>query len=273
MNTATAFRKQACCVLAAALCLATNAATASAPQARQSSVTITGRVTAADSGLALPDVAVHIMEVKLAGFGSGEISTANTDAAGYYTATLDNATYSHFQVQFDAPVGAPQYSGEWYPDRRQSTSAAVLALAPQSTIANINAALEPTGVLTGVVQSQLTGQALPDARVTAFNEHYDMLQTVQADFTGQYAFTNLPEGRYKLRVDSPSINSFFVPAIGLLNGVSPYVGKWYPDAADFVAASLLTVTQSTTATAAPVQLCKTCAIALGPASMAQGQST
>src|SRR5580693_690847 len=71
-----------------------------------------------------------------------------------------------------------------------------------------------TASLSGTVVDP-SGAAIPDARVTVQNTDTGFTQTVAAGPTGDYLFTRLPIGNYKLTVEKPGLTTYVQSGIKL----------------------------------------------------------
>jgi len=95
-------------------------------------------------------------------------------------------------------------------------SAVANARQPQATSSSgANRAQQTSsGAITGTVLDT-NGEVLQGARLTLAEQAGPAIRTVQSGADGQFAFTGLPQGVYKLTVTAPGMSTFTSPAISL----------------------------------------------------------
>ncbi len=77
---------------------------------------------------------------------------------------------------------------------------------PVAAELSVKAASAPNGTISGVITDQ-NGAVITFAIVTVFNEEKAFYRTAPADMEGGYEFKDLPEGKYKLKVDASGFES------------------------------------------------------------------
>lgn len=152
---------------------------------------ITGTVTESGSNTAIrwADVSVYdAVTGDWAGYGT-------TDSSGGYTVVGLSGSY---KIQFSKSG----YQSQWYGGASQTTAAVVTVLAPQA-VTGINAALIRGGSISGRVTEQATGAGIGSASVTAYDAvSWQCLAWSSTDASGNYRFTGLPTGSYKIYVSA-----------------------------------------------------------------------
>lgn len=170
---------------------------------------ITGRVTAADTGQSLEDLFVKVNPTL-----QGTVRSTRPDSSGYYTVTgIPSGSY-HIEFSpflFDGDTTG--YASQWYNHKLTAPLAdQVLVTAPNVT-ANINAALEPGGLICGRITAADTGFGLDQALVRAYDGSGNLVRSGSVDSYGYYVIPTLPPGAYKL--------------YAFVGG--EYAGEWYRD--------------------------------------------
>ena len=150
---------------------------------------ITGAVTDASTKKAIAGATVCASP-------SGGLGCATTNSSGEYAIT-GLATGSEYTVKFSAATYASQY----YNEKANSSEATHVSVKAGATTTEINAALKPSGQITGKVTDAASKKALAEATVCATgtagescglsNEH------------GEYTLTGLGGGEYKVMFSAP----------------------------------------------------------------------
>ncbi len=157
---------------------------------------ISGRITASDTGDGLAGVAVRLFNTS----GNTAATTA-TDATGQYTiTTLATGVYRiEFRTQFANDATTLLYLGEFYNDSPSlDTATGISVTAPDTT--TIDAVLQRGAELRGRVRAADTGDGLEDVTVRLVNANGNTLATVDTSATGNYIFTTLTTGVYRVDV-------------------------------------------------------------------------
>jgi len=150
--------------------------------------TITGRVTAEAGGAGLENVHVNADEYDNNDFNYN----ADTDASGYYTIT--GLVDTDYRVQVNAPAG---FAGEFYNDTYNHNDADRVTISGGGTVGNVDFALAPGGIITGVVVDQSTGLPLADVQVNAHDDNQGFGSGTCTDSDGSYVVAGLPYGEYR----------------------------------------------------------------------------
>ena len=164
--------------------------------------TVSGRITAADTGDGLRNVTVRLTSTS----GGIDRTAAPINDTGVFTITgVASGTYTAFfePNRFDSSDAA-EYQAEYYNNARTSTAATPITVASSSSVPNINAALELGGVVNGAVTAADTRLPLNALEVELLD---NTDQVVASDFfptNGRYRFSGLAAGTYRLRYDPSS---------------------------------------------------------------------
>jgi len=158
---------------------------------------VSGRVTAADSGVPLAGVRVMASPYSV----SGHWAIGQTDADGRYLLKLPSpAPTTRVKVDNAAP-----YIGEVYDDSPclpwcQGAGTPV-AVAPGATTPNIDFALALGGTISGTVTSAATGAPV-EATIEAYNALGTLASDTRSNAAGRYQTAPLEPGHYRIRVTS-----------------------------------------------------------------------
>jgi 5-hydroxyisourate hydrolase-like protein (transthyretin family) len=188
--------------------------------------TITGQVTAADTGLPLDDVRVSLYRDECDGSYFTELDYDYTDETGAYT--FDGLPAGNYQLRFE-----PSSWGESRAYLDDSINP-VSVTAGNSTTSDI--ALQRGGQIMGKVTAADSGAPLADVNVYAYyyNENYDRYyyhSSVRTNASGVYSTTGLISDTYRLSFE-PSYR-----------GVSAaYVEEFYNEQNSLATADEITVT-------------------------------
>lgn len=180
---------------------------------------VTGTVTSADDGAALPRIRVDLYSSS----ATGRLATTVTDASGNWT--IADLPVGDYRVKLFDPSGA--FATEWYDDARTYFVAQDLTVTGGgSTRADQD--LSPaatTGVVTGRVTA--AGSGRPGVTVNIYTPAGFVKNTI-TDGTGAYALGNLAPGTYRVR---------------FLDFQGRYAGEWYADRPTYFTADDIAVTR------------------------------
>lgn len=188
---------------------------------------ITGRVTDL-AGNPLPYISVAASSSE-APFGLGN---AETDFDGYYR--IRGLPAGRYQVMFsDNEFG--NWVTEWWNDSHDGAHLDLVQVALAAETPNINAALGPTGYITGTVTDAATGQPVPNVWVQAMYASTGMsVQPPWAVYTGL-------DGRYQIQaVGGTSYKVVFQPTD------PTYAPQWYRNKPTLKSANRIRVDYGTT---------------------------
>lgn len=177
---------------------------------------ITGTVTAADTGLPL---SMWVYAYNSSGMTVGSVYATG----GAYV--LSNLPAGAYRVWFS---GSSPYPSRYYNNKPNLAAADVVTVTSGVTVKNINQALKPGGIITGV----LTGSGgVPGVLVTAYRVSGGYWnRTIYTGVDGTYRMNYLDEGGYRVQFTPPP----------------PFIGEWYDNAA--TSSKFLTVTVALSAT-------------------------
>lgn len=171
--------------------------TANIDAALARSGTISGVVTAADTGAPLPYVLVRRTNV----LNTYDSDNAPTNAQGSYA--LTGVCSGLHRVQFvPTDVIRERYAPEFYKDATASLDAETLTVLASASLAGIDAALEPAGALSGAIKAQDTGAALSAVWVDLFTAQGHYVASSQSTSEGTFRFAGLRPDVYTLRFDT-----------------------------------------------------------------------
>ncbi|MCB0111925.1 MAG: carboxypeptidase regulatory-like domain-containing protein, partial [Caldilineaceae bacterium] len=143
------------------------------------------------------------------------VATALTDNSGYYRA--DHLDPGNYRVLFDDDSGTLRYSSEIYDDAVLYESATTVVVTAGQLITGINAALDKTSTITGVV-TNAGGQPLSNIAVAIHHYIDDPLEsywyqvnTVYTDETGGYRATGLVAGAYRVGFSDSNYPPVYAP--------------------------------------------------------------
>jgi hypothetical protein len=103
-----------------------------------------------------------------------------------------------------------------------------------TTLSNINFTMQPGGSITGTVYRSDGTTPVPFAYLYVYDLTYTYMGFAQTNASGQYTFTGLPTGGYKINLNSGSIGGY------------AWVSEWYQDKQDFAQATVVNVTAGST---------------------------
>jgi hypothetical protein len=201
--------------------------------------TISGRVTAADTGLGLDDVSVDVYD--LAG---NQIDGTLTQGSGFYAfTTLPSGAYRvHFNPTSNGNGCA--YSSEYYNNQRTAAHADTVSVTAPNTTPNINAELERGSTISGRVTAAGTGVPLPAVRIGVYDSQGEIVTTGITAANGTYTTAGgLPSGTYRL---------YFQPS----GASADYASEFYNDQASLIGATPIVVQAPTNVTGIDAVLAK-----------------
>ncbi|MCH8207010.1 MAG: carboxypeptidase regulatory-like domain-containing protein, partial [Chloroflexi bacterium] len=159
--------------------------------------TISGRVTDADSGLPISDLAIS---ADLDRGGAGAYTF--TDAQGnYLLAGLAPGRY-RVQAKPQDSEAAAAYVEEYYNGTAQYDDAALITVATREEIGGIDFALRVGGSITGRVVDAATGLPVRDVDVFADFARGEYAANAFTDFDGRYTIAGLGPGSYRVGVNA-----------------------------------------------------------------------
>ena len=154
---------------------------------------ITGTVTAADSGLPLADVWVNAGPFDDNCCGNG----AWTNASGVYTIT--GLTTNEYRVRVDDQESIPPgYAFEFYQDTPSHEDATPVSVTIGGIVGGIDFALDPGGMISGLVFDEATGLPLPNMKVEFHPLGENWGWGTCTDENGYYEARVLPFRTYKV---------------------------------------------------------------------------
>jgi 5-hydroxyisourate hydrolase-like protein (transthyretin family) len=194
---------------------------------------LTGRVTGADTGAPLAGVTVTLYRLDNC-VQRLFVDTEETDANGDYRfIRLEAGTYQvHFKPGFRATPAVKRYLEQYYNNKATEPGDPVTVNA-QATTANINAALQPGGLIRGRVTAADTGLPLDDVFVDFYQQRGDLwyyVDDANVDVNGDYVSPALPPGTYRVNFDPSS----FGEAAG-------YIEEYYNNNLTFATADAVTL--------------------------------
>jgi protocatechuate 3,4-dioxygenase beta subunit len=171
--------------------------------------TITGRITDSTSGAAVDGAWVYAYASTKNGPTGGSIASASTDAAGAYALqTLPAGSYT-LQFSGGSANGPAGYLREWWGNKSSRATAVSLAVAAGKTFTDADAALEPTGKISGTVYAAgARNVGLNAATVSAVTANGAVASTTATTGSGDYTLSGLKPGNYTLTFAAPPGTSF-----------------------------------------------------------------
>ncbi|NJL06069.1 MAG: hypothetical protein HC911_14430, partial [Chloroflexaceae bacterium] len=159
--------------------------------------TVSGRITAADTGDELRDVTVRLESTT-----GGIVRSATPNSTGVFTITgVASGTYiALFEPnRSDSDADTAEYQAEYYNNARTSTAATRITVTSDGSVPNINAALERGGVVNGQVTAADTGQPLGALEIELLDSNDQVVASDSFFSEGTYRFSGLAAGTYRLR--------------------------------------------------------------------------
>jgi hypothetical protein len=197
------------------------------PQQPQLTGTITGVVTAADTG-----DPIQYAYVEAYSSPNVVVTSDYADAAGQYLLTVAAGTY---RVRFSR--SSSPYAPEWYNNAPTYEDATDVVVYDNMTTPDINAALDEGGRILGTVTSTEWGSPpLANAQVRLYQsrEGTSPVAYSYADSSGDYQFQGLASGDYFVKFHAPSNTS--------------YLPEYFQDRETLALADAITVTLGMTQT-------------------------
>lgn len=134
------------------------------------------------------------------------IASVNSTTGSYSISGLPSGNY---KLRFTPTLTS--YSITWYNSKTSQTAADSVAVTAGTTTSEINVTMLPSGSISGQVTDGVSG--IPGIQVYAFNSRDELVTSNVTDAAGNYSFTRLPEGSYKIRFqEKPSQSGYY--AIG-----------------------------------------------------------
>jgi hypothetical protein len=194
---------------------------ASAPSALADSGSISGTVTSAASGAALPGADVTLLN------GTGQVAQTKTDAGGNYTFSGVGPD-PHYAVYFS---DSPYYDAQYYNGKSSVQSADFVAVSSGQATSGIDAAMQLGSrfTITGTVTDATTHTADANERVNLLTRGGTELASATTDANGFYALPAQP-GSYVIEFANES------------GRVAHYWAQYYNDKGSLSAADPVTVT-------------------------------
>ncbi|MGX9728297.1 MAG: MSCRAMM family protein [Candidatus Electronema sp. VV] len=155
---------------------------------------------------------------------------ARTAADGSYT--VSGLRAGSYKVKFYADDES--YAYEWYNNKASFNAADTVAVTLGSTVANINAALEVGGSISGKM-TNAAGTGL-SGWVAVYDSSYEWVEYAETAEDGSYTVSGLRTGSYKVQ---------FMPYSGDIwscGDSKPYVAEWYNNKRSFYVANPVQVT-------------------------------
>jgi protocatechuate 3,4-dioxygenase beta subunit len=210
---------------------------------------ISGRVTGTVSS-GLENICVSAMSSSDAQ-DSGAWGSAVTDADGDFKIKglgTGGSAARDFDLLFEECGGSSTYAAEWFNNAAARDGATAISVSSGATVTGKNAQLDEVGTLTGVVT--FADATTPDGVcVAAFLPTQDPTQSATPAGT---AMTEV-DGTYSMTLKAGSYRIAFAPC-GL--DATVYRGEWYEDVQDAAAASVVTITGSTTTSSVNAELAR-----------------
>ena len=195
--------------------------------ALQPAGTITGTLTDATTNAPLGSAQVNVYTA------SGNfVETAYADTAGTYVATgLPPGAY-HLEFLTDG-AQIDDYIPQYYNDESSLTNADTVTVVGSQTTSDINAALEPKGMVAGAVTDAATHAGIAGVTVLIFDANDGQISSATTAADGTYTAYGVDTGSYRAE---------FVAPAG-----SGYLSQYYNGQGTFAAATAFAVTNGQTA--------------------------
>ena len=192
--------------------------------------TIAGRVTAADSGLPLPDIDVVVYD------SSGEeIGGATTRPDGTYT-TSQGFGIGTYRVGFNVYGNASGYAAVFYNNKTSLATASSITISSATNVSGIDAALVKGGLISGRVTDAATGAGLSRIDIEVYDSSGNQVATGYTGPTGVYITDPaIITGSYRVR---------FVPSS--YTELGGYIATFYNNKTTLATADAVQVSASAT---------------------------
>ncbi|MCI4658250.1 carboxypeptidase regulatory-like domain-containing protein [Cryobacterium zhongshanensis] len=151
---------------------------------------ITGTVTIGTSHAPAADISVFAYTAD----GSSSVGNSRTDSEGHYA--LLGMRAGSYKLEFEGSNA--NGITEWYDNAADISSAKVVVVASQTTVAGIDANLEPGSTITGTVTRNVGNvvSAAPDVRVSVRSATGNYMNQASTDADGHYTIAGLGSGSY-----------------------------------------------------------------------------
>jgi hypothetical protein len=169
---------------------------------------LSGTVTAADTGLPLGDVAAIVYDA------TGEhVASDTVDSSGQYEVTgLPSGQYRLYFDPTSQGAGCG-YQPEWYGDKASLDTADPVAVTAPGVTANVDAALARGSALLGRVVDAVGARPMGNVSALVYDASGRVVAEGATNFLGHYlTFPALPSGAYRVRFtdgDQGSIDEYF----------------------------------------------------------------
>jgi len=232
---------------------------------------ITGRLTDAGTGQPISNTSSGAVRLyHSSGTLIDPIAKAGTDASGTYT--LTGIAGGQYKVWFGPSGYAPELyddlpADDAMPPVRNFNAATVVTVAAGQTLSGIDAALSTetdSAAITGTVTSY-SGTAMAGVIVELWaldpetGEFVNSIYT-QTNASGVYAFTDLPDNVYRVRVGAVEHFTISIYPLEIIQytetdpAIAPHAVEWFNDAYFLDAATNITLTGGTSQTGKDIQL-------------------
>ena len=198
-------------------------ATSGIDAAMKAGGSVSGHVTAADTGEGL---AAYVCALPTVSGGDEGCTVAN--ASGDYS--LRGLRSGSYKIRFGPGPSSLGYLRQFYAGKATRKEASPVSVTAGTATGAVNAVMQRGGTISGTVTDAVTHEPLTGISVCV--GFFSACDTTAAD--GSYELTGLPTGSYRVRFGGPS----FGPG----SGSPKYAAVYYHDAYDFEAASKVAVT-------------------------------
>jgi hypothetical protein len=189
---------------------------------------ISGTITAADTGTPLDDVFVDIYDSN-----GSYVAFKSVNSLGEYN--VRGLTSGDYLVEFSAFGDASQYIDEYYDGQIDRDDADPVTVTVPNATTNINADLDLGGQISGTVTADDTNDPLENVDVTIRPASGGSFAFVDTDENGMYTSGALPTGDYIVEFDAPSFGT-----------AESYLGEYYDDQSSSGDADTVSVTAPNT---------------------------
>ncbi len=187
---------------------------------------ISGKVTGADTGLALPNANVVALQ------GTNQVGFANVGSDGSYT--ISGLAPGSYTLQF-SPAYNTNYLGQYWNDAPTASAATSVTVASGDTDTGYNAVLAVGATVSGEVTTvDAPSVGLAGAQVIAVDSSDNYVTGATADGNGDYSIVGLAPGTYRIQ---------FVPPYG-----DSHASQFWKNSATFTKATPVTVSGTSATT-------------------------